>query len=158
MLNKINHLNNLMFGFVFLALLTSAVPVRMQETVPAHATPTTVDALLQMNGREFSELLGHKLSLKEKVIFRMAQRGMRKDVAQKHLQADVHVDVLQMMADGEKGFYVGGFLLGLLLGLIGVLIAYLTKKDKAFVKSAWIGWAIWVGIVVVLLAANGGAA
>jgi len=37
---------------------------------------------------------------------------------------------LSRYADGSSGFHAGGFFLGFLLGLIGVLIAYLIKDDK----------------------------
>lgn len=154
MMNKINRL---IFGLLFTAILTSAVPVRMNETTPA-STAVSVDALVKMNAGEFSEVIGHKLSLKEKVIFRLAQRELRKEIKNENLRSDVTLDVQQMMADGEKGFYFGGFILGLLLGLIGVLISYLIKKDKAFVRSAWIGWGVWVAIVIAVLALSGGTA
>ena len=150
-------INRLLFGLVFTALLISAVPVRVDETTPATA-PVTVDALVKMNSREFAEVIGHKLSLKEKIVFRIAQRELRKEIKREGIQSDATLDVRQMMADGEKNFYFGGFILGLLLGLIGVLIAYLTKKDKAFIRSAWIGWGVWVALVVILLAASGGTA
>lgn len=150
-------INRLLFGLVFTALLTSAVPVRVDETTPATAH-VTVDALLKMNSREFAEAIGHKLSLKEKIVFRIAQSELRKDIKREGLQSDATLDVQQMMADGEKGFYFGGFILGMLLGLIGVLIAYLRKKDKAFIRSTWIGWGVWVALVVILLAASGGTA
>jgi hypothetical protein len=150
-------INRLLFGLVFTALLTSAVPVRVDGTAPVTA-PVTVDALVKMNSREFAELVGHKLSLKEKIVFRIAQRELRKDMKREGLQSDATLDVQQMMADGEKGFYFGGFILGLLLGLIGVLIAYLMKKDKAFIRSTWIGWGAWVVLLVILLASSGGTA
>lgn len=149
-------INRLLFGLVFTALLTSAVPVRVDGTAPVTA-PVTVDALVKMNSREFAEVIGHKLSLKEKIVFRIAQRELRKEIKREGIQSDATLDVQQMMADGEKGFYFGGFILGLLLGLIGVLIAYLMKKDKAFIRSTWIGWGVWVALIVILLAASGGA-
>ena len=154
MMNKINRL---LLGLVFTAILTSAIPVRVTEPAPTAAT-VTVDALLNMNGREFADVIGHKLSLKEKIVFRIAQRELRKEIKREGIQSDATLDVQQMMADGEKGFYFGGFILGLLLGLIGVLIAYLMKKDKAFIRSTWIGWGVWVALVVILLAASGGTA
>jgi hypothetical protein len=150
-------INRLLFGLVFTALLTSSVPVRVDGTAPVTA-PVTVDALVKMNSREFAEVIGHKLSLKEKIVFRIAQRELRKEIKREGIQSDATLDVRQMMADGEKGFYFGGFILGLLLGLIGVLIAYLMKKDKAFIRSTWIGWGVWVALVVILLAASGGTA
>lgn len=154
MMNKINRL---LFGLVLSAILTSAVPVRIAEEAPSSAQ-LTVDAIVKMNPREFSEAIGHKLSLKEKVVFRLAQRELRKEIKNENLQSDTTLDVQQMMADGEKGFYFGGFILGLLLGLIGVLISYLMKKDKAFTRSAWIGWGVWVAIVIAILASSGGTA
>jgi hypothetical protein len=153
----INKINRLIFGLVFTAILTAAVPVRMNETSPV-STAVSVDALVKMNSREFSEVIGHKLSLKEKVLFRLAQRELRKEIKNENLRSDATLDVQQMMADGEKGFYFGGFILGLLLGLIGVLISYLMKKDKAFTRSAWIGWGVWVAIVIAILASSGGTA
>jgi len=150
-------INRLLFGLVFTAVLTSAVPVRVNENAPVTA-PVTVDALVKMNSREFAEVIGHKLSLKEKVVFRIAQRELRKEIKREGIQSDATLDVQQMMADGEKNFYFGGFILGLLLGLIGVLIAYLMKKDKAFIRSTWIGWGAWVVLLVILLASSGGTA
>jgi hypothetical protein len=150
-------INRLIFGLVFTAILTSAVPVRMNETTPV-STAVSVDALVKMNSREFSEVIGHKLSLKEKVVFRLTQRELRKEIKNENLRSDATLDVQKMMADGEKGFYFGGFILGLLLGLIGVLIAYVMKKDKAFIRSAWIGWGVWVAIVIAVLASMGGTA
>jgi hypothetical protein len=35
--------------------------------------------------------------------------------------------------------YIGGFLLGLFLPLIGILGAYIFTKDRNFIKWAWIG-------------------
>jgi hypothetical protein len=46
-------------------------------------------------------------------------------------------------------FNIGGFVLGLLLGIIGVLIAYLIG-DRSVIKWSWLGFAIW--FVVLLLA------
>ena len=150
-------INRLLFGLVFTAVLTSAVPVRVNENAPVTA-PVTVDALVKMNSREFAEVIGHKLSLKEKIVFRIAQRELRKEIKREGIQSYATLDVQQMMADGEKNFYFGGFILGLLLGLIGVLIAYLMKKDKAFIRSTWIGWGAWVVLLVILLASSGGTA
>ena len=58
------------------------------------------------------------------------------------------------MADGTTGFHSGGFFLGLLVGLIGVIIAYIIKdeKKKNRVKWAWIGWGVWVVIALILIA------
>ncbi len=56
-------------------------------------------------------------------------------------------------AGGETGFHVGGFALGFLVGLIGVLIAYLINDDykRNRVKWAWIGFGVFVVIYAVVL-------
>ena len=149
-------INRLLLGLVFTAILTSAIPVRVTEPAPTAAT-VTVDALLNMNNREFAEVIGHKLSLKEKIVFRIAQHELRKDMKREGMQSDTNIDVRKIMDEGEKKFHIGGFFLGFFLQVIGILIAYLIKKDKAFIRSAWIGWGVWVALLVILLAASGGA-
>ena len=50
----------------------------------------------------------------------------------------------------------GGFFLGFFLGLIGVLIAYLSSDDKDFIRSTWLGAATWAVLYLLLLSAAGG--
>ena len=142
--------------------LTAAVPVPVTD-IPAMpvteaVSPPTVEQVLAMDARAFSDVLGHRLSLKERLAFQIGRKGLREELRKNSLRGESPVDVRQLMADGEKGFRFGGFVLGLLLGLIGVLIAYLMKRDKGFIRSAWIGWGVWVGLVIVFLAASGGTA
>ena len=47
-------------------------------------------------------------------------------------------------------FKFGGFLLGLLLGLIGVLLAYIFSDDRDFIRSAWYGVGTWIILYLVL--------
>ena len=47
-------------------------------------------------------------------------------------------------ADDNSGFHIGGYTLGLLLGPIGVLIAYIAFSDEN--KSNRIRWA-WRGLL-----------
>ena len=58
-----------------------------------------------------------------------------------------------------SAFNLGGFALGLLLGIYGVIIAYLIKK-KDVIKSSWWGFgtrcAIGIALVVAFLYYNGG--
>ena len=50
----------------------------------------------------------------------------------------------------------GGFFLGFFLGLIGVLIAYLSSDDKDFIRSTWLGAASWAVLYLLLLSAASG--
>lgn len=44
----------------------------------------------------------------------------------------------------------GGFALGLLLGLLGVIFAHIFSTDKTFKKSSWMGFGTWLAILLVL--------
>ena len=47
-------------------------------------------------------------------------------------------------------FNFRGFILGLLLGFIGVGIAYTSSSDEAFRRSAWYGLGAWVILLLIL--------
>lgn len=47
----------------------------------------------------------------------------------------------------ESMFNLGGFLLGLLVGIYGVIIAYLIK-DKKVVKSSWWGFGLRAFLII----------
>ena len=51
----------------------------------------------------------------------------------------------------ESMFNFGGFLLGLLLGIYGVIIAYFIKEKKV-IKSCWWGFGVRIFIMICLLA------
>ena len=47
-------------------------------------------------------------------------------------------------------FHFGGFILGLLLGLIGVGLAYIFSDNPTFRRNAWYGFGTW--LIILLLA------
>jgi hypothetical protein len=49
-------------------------------------------------------------------------------------------------------FHFGGFILGLLLGIIGVGLAYIFSSDAAFRRNAWYGFGTWMIIWLLLVA------
>ncbi len=53
--------------------------------------------------------------------------------------------------EAESTFNFGGFLLGLMLGIYGVIISYLIK-DKKVIKSSWWGLGARVFIIICLFA------
>jgi len=104
--------------------------------------------------KDFERLTGKEMKFFDKLNFKVGQRQLKKSInpdgsfSKKKVQK-----YFDKMAEGSGGFHAGGFFLGLLLGLIGVLIAYLIKDDKkkARVKWAWIGWVAWLVILLVTL-------
>jgi hypothetical protein len=104
--------------------------------------------LAEIKTKDFEVLSGRPMSVIDKAGFKVAQRKLRKSI-----NADGTINnkklnkIASEMASGETGFHIGGFALGFLLGLIGVLIAYVIKDDK---KSNRVKWA-WIGLGVIVL-------
>jgi len=106
--------------------------------------------------KEFEALTGKKMKLVDKIGFSITQKQLQKSInSDGTFNKKKFQKLFDKYAEGSGGFHAGGFFLGLLLGLIGVLIAYLIKDDKKRnrVKWAWIGWAVWLVIVLITLAA-----
>jgi len=104
--------------------------------------------------RDFETLTGKKMKLIDKIGFSISQKQLRKSINPDGTFNERKVQkYFNKMAEGSGSFHAGGFFLGLILGLIGVLIAYLINDDKKKdrVKWAWIGWAIWLVILLILV-------
>lgn len=111
----------------------------------------SVMELSQISLKDFESLTGRKMKLFEKASFKIGQNKLKRSInADGTFNKKSAEKLFSKMASGD-GFHAGGFFLGLLLGLIGVLIAYLIRDDKKRnrVKWAWIGWAVWVAIVII---------
>lgn len=105
--------------------------------------------------KEFETLTGKKMKFVDKVGFKLSQNKLRNSINLDGTFSRKKVEkYFRKMADGTTGFHSGGFFLGLLVGLIGVIIAYIIKdeKKKNRVKWAWIGWGVWVVIAIILVA------
>lgn len=107
--------------------------------------------LSTIKARDLEKLTGKKMSLFDKIGFKISQKklraGIRSDGSFKNKKLQKAFD-----GDGTTGFHIGGFALGFLLGLIGILIAYLINdgKKRNRVKWAWIGLLAWIVLVLAL--------
>jgi hypothetical protein len=99
-------------------------------------------------------LTGRKMNLTQRLAFKGAQKKIRNGINQHGYVVDKKLNKV-FAGDGETGFHIGGFALGFLLGLIGVLIAYLINDEKKRnrVKWSWIGLAAWLVLYLILFAA-----
>ena len=75
--------------------------------------------------------------------------------ASEHLRLDSQADQesiwTKLTAKPEQSdFHFGGLLLGFLLGLIGVGLAYLFSKNPAVKRSSWYGLGLWIVLFLAL--------
>lgn len=104
--------------------------------------------LSRMKVKELEAITGEKMKLVDKIGFLAAQKQLRSSINADGTISSKKLEKVAAKADGDSGFHLGGFALGFLLGLIGVLVAYLIKDDKKKnrVKWAWLGLLAWVVI------------
>jgi len=112
--------------------------------------------LTKITVKDFQTVSGQHFNLVDKIGFKLAQRELRKSInPDGSLNSKKLNKFFKKAVNGETGFHLGGFALGFLLGLIGILIAYLIKDDYKSnrVKWAWIGLGVWIVILLIATAA-----
>jgi hypothetical protein len=109
--------------------------------------------LSTISTKDFQTITGKKMKLVEKVSFMIAQKKLRNSINEDGTFNQKRIQ--KFFFDCESGFHLGGFALGFLLGIIGVLIAYLIKDEckPNRVKWAWIAFAIQAVIGLISLLA-----
>lgn len=120
-------------------------PVKTDNANVSALSNMSVEEFLSLTPKKFRELTGEKLSITKKLSLKMAQKKIRKAL-KNHEQVD---NTTMANAMDTSDFNIGGFILGLLLSVIGVLIAYLIG-DTTVIKWAWIGFGVF--LVIFLLA------
>lgn len=114
----------------------------------------TLQELSEISLKDFEQMSGQKMNLFGRISFKMAQRELRNSISEDGTINSRKLEKLALkMKEGDTGFHAGGFFLGFLVGLIGVLIAYLINDDKkrSRVKWSWIGFGAWVLLYVLVI-------
>ncbi len=113
--------------------------------------------LSEIKVKDFEKLKGYKLNFFERLSFKKAQKQLRNEINLDGTISSKRFEKFVKQRGGESSFHVGGFLLGLFLGPIGVLIAYLLNDDykRERVNWAWRGFLAAVLIAVAILGAAG---
>ncbi len=107
---------------------------------------TSLDDLLNLNAKELGKKRGKKLKLKE----RLGLFIIKKEIKRARKKGKTDAEIIQAFNEPrDSGKETVAFLIGLLLGLIGVLIAYLFLRKQ--VRFAWYGVLTYLGILALAL-------
>jgi hypothetical protein len=112
--------------------------------------------LSQIKRKDFEKLSAEKLNFFDRLNFKVTQKKVRKLVnPDGTIKAERFEKFMQQW--GERRFHFGGFLLGLLLGPIGVIICYFINDDykQDRVRSAWRGFLSFITITLLILRLSG---
>jgi hypothetical protein len=98
---------------------------------------------------EYEKIAKVKLRFFDRIAYKMAMKKLRKSIDKDGNITNKKVaKMFTKPVDGDSGFHLGGFALGFLLGLIGVLIAYVAFNDDY--KSNRVKWS-WLGLLAALV-------
>jgi hypothetical protein len=136
---------------------TTALPLKASSImipVGSNGQSMSLEQLAHIKPREFARLTNKNMNFFERAGFTLAQKKLRNNIKADGTINNKKLDKLVAALDGETGFHVGGFALGFLLGLIGILIAYLINDDYKSNrrKWAWIGFGSFLVIYLILFA------
>lgn len=153
------------FALFILAVSFASVPLQSAPH-PLHASKIIIPIgvgevkislleLSKINKPDLEKITGRKMTIVQSLVFKRAQHKIKKGIDSDGMVTDKQIKHL-FEDDIKKGFNTGGFLLGSVVGLIGVLVAYLIddKNKKNRVKWAWIGLGVRyviAGIMVIII-------
>jgi hypothetical protein len=146
-----------LFGFnTAHAFSTNSMPVKPATAIiPTDPNPLShisAKQFLTLTPKKWQEMTGKKLTLMQKIQFKMLQHDIKKMVKRGEVVT---------MADVQKKYEdigtmnVLGFLLGLVLGPIGVIIALILKEtgdvDASVLRWSLYGLLVWLAIVLLVI-------
>jgi len=112
----------------------------------------TAKQFLTLTPQKYQDLTGKKLNLVQKVEFRMVQHKVKKMVRRGEV---VTMSDVQKKFEDMSSMNVLGFLLGLILGPVGVIIALILKETGDVgadtVRWSLYGLLIWLAIVLLVV-------
>ena len=113
--------------------------------------------LSQISFKDFENVTGRKMKFFERLSFTLAQKKVRNII-----NRDGTISISKMRKyvehhDDQTGACIGGFFLGLVLGPLGLLLAYSSTDDKKHNRIiwAWIGMAIWTAFLILVYFSGG---
>ncbi len=130
-----------------------AKPVNLSPSLGSLLQTTKASEFVKLSVRDYTFITGKKMSLFEKLSFKIIKRKMKHD-----LKKNPKLLITDYYKENKTPFKFNflWFLIGLFgLAPIGLIIAYLTKQDRDKILSAWIGTGVIVILGIILIAGGG---
>ena len=145
--------------FLFaLVVLTSSHPVASSSDskLITHESKLSlsnmsVEDFLKLSKSDLKELNGGSITFKESLVFKQLQNELRKEVKHEKIKPSDLINIESLAEERVSQFKIGGFILGFLLGLIGVALAHIFSQDKGFRRSSWQGLGAWIILLLILV-------
>ena len=112
----------------------------------------TVKKIERMSDANLALHAVREMSFFNRITLGEAQKKPKKGIAGNGTKKKKLRKFLTELQADQTGFHTGGFILGFLVGLPGVLVSYIIKDDstRKRVKWSWIGFASRAVIVAIL--------
>lgn len=130
---------NMAYGFSVITPVTNpGAPVSLAASKYINARE-----FVKLSAKDYSALTGQKLNFLQRLSFNLTRAKMKRDL-KKNPNLKI-TDYINSDGDGTT-FRLDALwlILGILIGPIGVLLAYLTKQERYKITSSWIGFAVWL--------------
>ena len=137
-------------AFTALTIIAPATTIKIKDPNPLSLI--TAKQFLTLTPQKFGELTGKKMNLVQKLELKMLQHKVKKMVKRGEIvtMADV-----QKKFDDLNSMNVLGFLLGLVLGPVGLIIALILKETgdvgSDVVRWSLYGLLVWLAIVLIVI-------
>lgn len=128
--------------FVLITSSISAAPFQYKSHPINQTATTNYYDIHHLTIQQLEEKTGQRLKLKEKIALKIAIQKSKKWSKKKQISTSY-----RMGSSSTAG--VLSFILGGVLGLIGVLLSYILF-DRAQARFAWTGFAAWILLFLVL--------
>lgn len=111
--------------------------------------------------KDFEKITGKHLNFIDRMAFHSGQKKLQRSITTDGTINNKRIlRFVNSEGDHSTGFHIGGFALGFLIGIIGVLIAYVAGGEEDVkrnrVKWAWIGFGLLTIIAIALALATSG--
>ena len=126
----------------------SSVNPQTEVAKPSPFEGMTIKEFLGLTPAKYKEQTGKRLSLSQKISLKLAQHKVKK-----MMKRNKQPDLMLVAKDIDtNNFDILGFILGIALGPLGILIAYLIEgKSSSTFRWALYGSLIWLGIFLLVV-------